>query len=158
MIFYLKTTKPLCNGTLATWGRIDFSLAPIQIEISGRVMPVYVRNRSPLAGGYKVGDTVVSNTAVNGLSYTRGSVGVGDVGVVLGPASAKSGDLVSKFVADADRRVSVQFKNMSGSINILVTNIHMEGEEPERVKWYGPLVFLAFCIGTGIPACASFAL
>jgi hypothetical protein len=112
-------------------------------------MPVYMRNQSPrdrtkgqpeLAGGYKVGDTVVSSTAVHGLDYTRGSVAVGDVGVVLGPAT--------------NRRVSVQFKTMSASINIPVTNIHREGQEPERVEWFvpfGPLVFLVFFCGTTIP-------
>ena len=113
-------------------------------------MPAYVRNQSPrdrtkgqpeLAGGYKVGDTVVSSTAVNGLDYTRGSVAVGDVGVVLGPAT--------------NRRVSVQFKNMSASINIPATNIHREGEEPpERVEWFGSLLFLAFFCGTTIPVFA----
>ena len=59
-------------------------------------MPAYVRNQSPrdrtkgqpeLAGGYKVGDTVVSRIAVHSLDYTRGSVAVGDVGVVVGPAT-----------------------------------------------------------------------
>eukprot|EP01043_Picozoa_sp_COSAG02_P000852 COSAG02_NODE_17_length_55377_cov_106.402258_32_plen_634_part_00 len=93
------------------------------------VTQIHRQGEAPeLAGGYKFGDKVVSQIVFTSQKG-NGSVAVGDVGTVIGPCGDAS-------ASKADQRVSVDFPDMRGNTNMLVTKIHRQGEAPELAGGY----------------------
>eukprot|EP01047_Picozoa_sp_COSAG01_P050890 COSAG01_NODE_5190_length_4422_cov_4.461022_1_plen_776_part_10 len=103
-----------------------------------------VEAETPLAGGYKVGDRVVSKFA---FTSTSGSVHVGDEGTVQGPSNDPG-------VADADQRLNCAFPEHCG-INMLLTTLCLVGTAEARLYLPGAQLVGGYKVGDKVVSKAS---